>query len=80
VIRVDPEIGKKYGRRTVISYVVTDRKGKRYLVKCECGEEKIMILALLKRGINTSCWPCERAAVKRAAIARKKKWIELVEK
>ena len=78
MIPVDEEIGKKYGRRTIIGYVCTTRKGRQYLAKCECGEEKIVIISLLKRGQHTSCWPCERLAVKRAATKRKLEWIKQV--
>jgi hypothetical protein len=49
-------VGKKINRLTVISRDVNDKRGQlRWLCKCDCGNEKIVIGNNLKRGHTKSC-------------------------
>ena len=49
-------IGKKYNRWTVIEKATSDKHGKgRWLCRCECGNEKIIAAASLKRNLSKSC-------------------------
>lgn len=73
----DSIIGKKFGKRTAIEYVDKQKNGERYLFKCECGDEKILLLNRLRRGIGTQCFRCMRKDVRNAFLARKKEFFEL---
>ena len=72
----DPIVGTKLGKRTVIKFVKNTPKGKNYLCKCECGEEKILPVSKLKRGLQTSCFTCMRKEVKRKHLEAKKAFYE----
>lgn len=72
----DPLIGTKLGKRMVLKYMHTNKKGKNYLCKCECGEEKILPVSKLKRGLQTSCFTCMRKEVKKKRIEAKKAFYE----
>lgn len=49
-------IGQKYGMLTVIGQAPSTNSGKRrWLCKCDCGTEKIILGANLKRGTTVSC-------------------------
>lgn len=49
-------IGKRFGRWTVIKRVENDKNNKRrFLCKCDCGNEKIVSGAILSRGESLSC-------------------------
>lgn len=56
---LDDEIGKRYGRLTIISYAVnkrTDKKGNRYfLCRCDCGREKEIMGYNIRNGHSSSC-------------------------
>lgn len=64
----DNFIGKKFGRLTVIksvdSYIWVDKKTgrsthrKKYLCKCDCGNDDISSLNFLKRKLKTKCKSC----------------------
>lgn len=49
-------IGKKYGRLTVIARAENSAKGRaRWLCKCDCGNEKIVLGKHLRNGSTQSC-------------------------
>ena len=73
-------IGTKFGKRTVVSFVDKTKKGYRYVFKCECGDERILPLSLVKRGLSGSCFTCMRAEVKKEHVKRKKNWFDLMGK
>lgn len=48
--------GNKFGKWTVIKRVENDRYGQtRYLCRCECGNEKVVMGKSLRRGLSKSC-------------------------
>lgn len=47
--------GQKFGRLTVIKYVYTKSRNAYWLCKCECGNEKIVSGANLRKGETKSC-------------------------
>jgi hypothetical protein len=57
--------GIRFGRLTVMRYADTRRRKARWLCKCECGSESIVIGALLRRNNTRSCG-CLRGKFKRA--------------
>lgn len=48
-------IGKRFGRLRVIKEVEPKGYKRRYLCKCDCGNEKVVYLDNLSRGMTTSC-------------------------
>lgn len=53
---MDKELGKKYGKLTILKYEFTDKYYyKHYLCKCECGNTKVINLNNLKGGKTQSC-------------------------
>jgi len=52
------EIGKKYGKWTIIEYVDMHRKLQRYKIRCECGFESINVAADLRAGKSKQCSTC----------------------
>jgi hypothetical protein len=53
-------LGEKFGFLTVLSVSGVDRhRQKKYLCKCDCGKEKIVLSGNLKKGNSTSCG-CKR--------------------
>ena len=49
-------IGQKYGMLTVIGQAPSTEKGqRRWICKCDCGTEKIVLGGSLKRGTTVSC-------------------------
>ena len=49
-------IGKKYGRLTVIARAENSAEGRaRWLCKCDCGNEKIVLGKHLRNGSTQSC-------------------------
>jgi len=52
------EIGKKYGKWTVIKFVKIHRKLMQYEVECDCGFKKLHVLADLRAGKSTQCTTC----------------------
>lgn len=60
-------IGQKFGRLTVIKRVDNSKQGKsRWLCKCECGVEKIIVGGNLKNGSVQSCKCLQRERLKDA--------------
>lgn len=53
--RIIDEIGKRYGRLTVIEYAGSSNKKAMWLCKCDCGNEKIVSGDSLRRGTTKSC-------------------------
>lgn len=53
------EIGKKYGRLTVIGYGIKETKSgqkrKCVLCRCDCGNQKLMDITSIKKGLTVSC-------------------------
>lgn len=47
--------GKRYGRLTVIKEVEPNKYARRYLCKCDCGNEKIVYMQSLRNGNTKSC-------------------------
>lgn len=55
-------IGNRFGFLTVLSEAGTDRyRQKKYLCKCDCGMETLVLSGNLKKGNSTSCG-CKRAS------------------
>ncbi|MCC8066739.1 MAG: HNH endonuclease [Clostridiales bacterium] len=58
--RINPQdiIGNQYGKWTVVDYV--EKKGPHHLFRCRCacGNERIIPLNNLKRGLSRSCGHC----------------------
>lgn len=48
-------IGKKFNRLTAIKRIYDDRKGVRYLFRCDCGKEKIILKSAVVTGKTKSC-------------------------
>ena len=48
-------IGKKYNRLTAIQKINDEKQGTRYLFKCDCGKEKIILKRNVISGITKSC-------------------------
>lgn len=51
----DDIVGKKYNRLTAIKRVYDGRKGVRYLFKCDCGKEKVILKNAVVSGTTKSC-------------------------
>lgn len=47
--------GQKFGRLTVLSFVGTNGRDRKYLCRCECGSETITSTACLRSGTTRSC-------------------------
>lgn len=47
--------GKKFGRLIAIRFVPDDSKFSKFLCKCDCGVEKIILTQALIRGLTKSC-------------------------
>lgn len=47
--------GKTFGKLTVLRFVDSDKRGARWLCKCECGAEKIVLGHRLRKGDLKSC-------------------------
>lgn len=52
---MDKNIGKKYGKLIIIKLDHKDKYLKYYLCKCDCGNEKVVLLGNLKMGYIKSC-------------------------
>lgn len=64
---IGSEIGKKYGRFTVLRVAPLDaQKRRRYIARCECGSERAYDWYQLKIGARKSCG-CLRSSLLRAA-------------
>lgn len=49
-------VGKKFGRLTVIKFDSKDKRGKlKWLCRCDCGKEKVVLGSRLKDGNTKSC-------------------------
>lgn len=66
-------IGRKYGKLIVISESMTNKKGKplKWLCKCECGNEKIILGTSLKEGHSKSCGCIKKGKVRENLIGKK---------
>lgn len=54
-------VGQRFGKLTVIEKTETTRSYTKYRCLCECGKEKIVIAANLKRGMTKTCGCGEKA-------------------
>ena len=52
------EIGKKYGKWTIVEYVGMHRKLQQFKIKCDCGFESINVAADLRAGKTKQCSIC----------------------
>lgn len=52
------EIGKKYGKWTIVEYIGIHRNLQQYKIKCECGLESINVAADLRAGKTKQCSTC----------------------
>lgn len=53
---MNEEIGKKYGKLTILNYEFTDKHYyKHYLCRCDCGNTKIVSIHNLRTGKTKSC-------------------------
>lgn len=62
--------GRRFGRLVVLGKIKEPGKAK-YKVRCDCGNEKVVLADNLKRGMTTSCGHCYRKT-KEFAMARVK--------
>ena len=68
----DDMLGREFGYWTVVAPAEPYKnRAKRYLCRCRCGTEKIIVASVLKRGITTSCG-CRRAELMRTNNPMKK--------
>ena len=47
--------GQRFGRLVAVEEAERDRWGRRFLFKCDCGNEKTITLASVVRGLTKSC-------------------------
>jgi len=65
-------VGREFGSWTVIAPAEPYKnRAKRYLCRCRCGTEKVIVASSLKRGITTSCG-CRRAELMRTRNPNRK--------
>lgn len=57
------EIGKKYGKWTVVAYVGMHRKLQTYTVKCDCGKENTIPAAELRAKKTKQCATCHNQEI-----------------
>jgi hypothetical protein len=56
------ELGNRYGRLLVIDSHTNDKFGnKQWLVKCDCGNEKVVVGMNLRKGLTKSCGCIQKA-------------------
>lgn len=62
-------IGRKFSRLTIVDMVRTPGKvNVEFLVRCECGNEKIVALGSLKRGATKSCGCLKKETAGKASL------------
>lgn len=66
-------IGEQYGKLTVIIEAASISGRKRWLCKCECGNEKVIYASNLISGGSKSCGCSKGKKKTRPVIAKKKK-------
>lgn len=55
-LKAEDSLGQKFGKLTVISLLTFDKFGNRkVLCACDCGKDKVAVLAKLKNGDTRSC-------------------------
>ena len=54
-MRVIDIVGQRYGRLEVVRFSHTDGKKRRYVCKCDCGNESVCAAGDLRYGRSTSC-------------------------
>lgn len=62
------EIGKKYGKWTIVSYIGMHRKLQQYNVECECGTKAIHLAADLRSKKSTKCITCHNREIAKKNI------------
>jgi len=55
LLKAEEYIGRKYNKLKIISLANTEKKGRFFNVKCDCGKEKTISLNKLKTGHTKSC-------------------------
>ena len=75
------EVGKRYGKLVVIEQAESSGHHKRWLCKCDCGEQSVAWQISLRRGTTRSCGCHRRATSKRRWEAFQKEgtgfWIKV---
>ncbi len=67
--------GERFGRLTVIQRVENDRhRGSMYLVKCDCGNEKIVRRANLTSGNTLSCGCLQKEKLSLTTLKKKRNY------
>jgi hypothetical protein len=61
----EPEIGKQYGKWTVIEYLGIIKGRSFYKLRCECGFIRTNHLGTLKEGRSTRCRTCQNKFLSR---------------
>lgn len=51
-------INKRFGKWTIVDNVESNKKNKRYLCKCDCGDVYIIMMQSLKNKTSTQCKKC----------------------
>lgn len=78
MLQTDKEIGKKYGRLTVIMYDTTVNHVRKYLCQCDCGTIKSIGISKLRSGWTKSCGCLQKETVSKRAFvhgdARDHQW------
>lgn len=67
-IDVDKEIGKKYGRWTVVKFSHKKKWRKFFICKCECGTTKTLDITSLRCGNSKSCGCLRNEKIKARSI------------
>jgi hypothetical protein len=66
-------IGQRFNRLVVIAYADTTSKRARWLCRCDCGTEKVVIGKSLREGHTKSCGCLSREEARKRAIARNRR-------
>jgi hypothetical protein len=64
----EKEIGKRYGKWTIIKYIDIHRKLQRFEVRCDCGFDSIHVAADLRAGKSKQCTTCHNKETARNNI------------
>lgn len=59
--------GRRYGRLVVLSFVPDDTRHSRWVVRCDCGEEKSVLAQSFVRGFTISCGCLQRERMRERA-------------
>lgn len=58
--RLEVHVGERFGKLTVVKEVKLEKRGRHFLCKCDCGNEKVACLGDLRSGDTKSCGCLQR--------------------